>query len=78
VVLERDFPPTRFPAMRGGCEHEQWFKTYARDSMLPHLYLFQAYRLSQAEIDRATALRDALFGSRNVVNDDIVARALES
>jgi len=78
VVLDRDFPPTRFWATRGGCEHEQWFKAYARDSMLPHLYLFQAYPLSQVEIERATALRDALFGSRNAVNDDIVARALES
>lgn len=78
VVMDRDFPPTRFLAMRGGCEHEQWFKTFARDSMLPHRYLFQAYALSQAEIERATALRDALFGPRNAVNDDIVARALES
>lgn len=78
VVLDRDYPPTRFLAWRGGCEHEQWFKTYARDSMLPHLYLFQAYPLSQVEIERATALRDALFGPRNAVNDDIVARALES
>ena len=78
VTLDRDFPPTRFFAVRGGCEHEQWFKTYARDSMLPHLYLFQAYPLSQLEIERATALRDALFGPRNAVNDDTVARALES
>ena len=78
VTLDRDFPPTRFFAVRGGCEHEQWFKTYARDSMLPHLYLFQAYRLSQLEIERATALRDALFGPRNAVNDDTVARVLES
>jgi hypothetical protein len=62
----------------GGCEHEQWFKTYARDSMLPHLYLYQAYPHSQAEIERATRLRDALFGPRNAVNDDIVAKAVES
>jgi hypothetical protein len=78
VAFARDFPPTRCLAWHGGCEHEQWFKTYARDSMLPHLYLYQAYRYSQAEIERATALRDALFGPRNPVNDDILAKAVES
>lgn len=74
----RAFPPTRCLAWHGGCEHEQWFKTYARDSMLPHLYLYQAYAHSQAEIERATRLRDALFGPRNPVNDDVIARAVES
>lgn len=78
VIHARDFPPTRSFSWHGGCEHEQWFKTYARDSMLPHLYLFQAYPHSQAEIDRATRLRDALFGPRSAVNDDIVAKAVES
>ncbi len=78
VQHARDFPPTRCLAWHGGCEHEQWFKTYARDSMLPHLYLYQAYAHSQAEIERATRLRDALFGQRNPVNDDIIARAVES
>lgn len=78
VKHARDFPPTRSFSWHGGCEHEQWFKTYARDSMLPHLYLFQAYPHSQAEIERATRLRDALFGPRNAVNDDIVAKAVES
>jgi hypothetical protein len=46
--------------------------------MLPHLYLYQAYAHSQAEIDRATSLRDALFGPRNPVNDDIIAKAVAS
>jgi len=78
VQHARDFPPTRSLAWLGGCEHEQWFKTYARDSMLPHLYLYQAYAHSQAEIERATRLRDALFGPRNPVNDDIIARAVAS
>lgn len=78
VTHARDFPPTRGFSWHGGCEHEQWFKTYARDSMLPHLYLFQAYPHTQAEIERATRLRDALFGPRNAVNDDIVAKAVES
>lgn len=78
VLHAREFPPTRCLAWHGGCEHEQWFKTYARDSMLPHLYLYQAYAHSQAEIERATRLRDALFGPRNPVNDDIIARAVES
>ena len=78
VSHAREFPPTRCLAWHGGCEHEQWFKTYARDSMLPHLYLYQAYAHSQAEIERATLLRDALFGPRNPVNDAIIAKALES
>jgi len=78
VSHARDFPPTRCLAWHGGCEHEQWFKTYARDSMLPHLYLYQAYPHSQAEIERATLLRDALFGPRNPVNDAIIAKAVES
>ena len=78
VKHDRDFPPTRWWSMHGGCEYEQWFKSYARDSMLPHLYIFQAYTHSHDEIERATGLRDALFGPRNAVNDDIIARALES
>lgn len=78
VQLAREFPPTRCLSWHGGCEHEQWFKTYARDSMLPHLYLYQAYAHSQAEIERATSLRDALFGPRNPVNDDIIAKAVAS
>lgn len=78
VSHARDFPPTRSLSWHGGCEHEQWFKTYARDSMLPHLYLYQAYAHSQAEIERATLLRDALFGPRNPVNDDIIAKGVAS
>ena len=46
--------------------------------MVPHLYVFQAYRWTQGEIERATRLRDALFGPRNAVNDEALARALES
>ena len=74
----RLFPPRYAGAMHGGCEFEQAFKAYARDSMLPHLYLFQAYTHTQGQIERATTLRDALFGPRNAVNDDLLARALES
>ena len=78
VTMARDFPPRRWLAMHGGCEHEQAFKAFARDSMVPHLYVFQAYRWTQGEIERATRLRDALFGPRNAVNDEALARALES
>lgn len=78
VTMARNFPPRRWLACHGGCEHEQAFKAYARDSMLPHLYVFQAYRWTQGEIERATRVRDALFGLRNSVNDEALARALES
>jgi hypothetical protein len=78
ALHDRDFPATRFFARHGGCKYEQRFKAYARDSMLPHLYRYQAYRHSHGEIERATRLRDALFGRRNPVNDDAVARILES
>lgn len=77
VAHERDFPPRRWADMYGGCEHELAFKTYARDSMLPHLYLFQAYDASHGEVERGTALRNALFGTRGPANDDQVARAVE-
>jgi hypothetical protein len=77
VALPRAFPPTRFLAFRGvKCELK--FKSYARDSMLPHLYRFDACNLSMDEINRATALRDALFGERNDSNDDQIMRAIES
>ncbi|MGS5086292.1 hypothetical protein ACVC7V_07255 [Hydrogenophaga sp. A37] len=74
----RDFPPTRWLSWAGGCQFEQWFKTYARDSMLPHLYLYQAYPHKHAEVERATQLRDALFGPRNLVNDTLIAKAVQS
>ena len=77
VAEPRAFPPTRFLAFRGvKCELK--FKSYARDSMLPHLYHFDACNLTIDEIDRATALRDALFGERNNSNDDQIMRAIES
>jgi hypothetical protein len=76
VAEPRDFPPTRFLAFRGvKCELK--FKSYARDSMLPHLYRFEACNLTIDEIDRDTTLRDALFGQRNDGNDDQIMRAIE-
>lgn len=76
VTAPRAFPPTRFVAFRGvKCELK--FKSYARDSMLPHLYRFDACKLTIDEINRATALRDALFGPRTNVNDDQIMRATE-
>ena len=54
------------------------FKSYARDSMLPHLYRFEARNATIDEIDLATGLRDALFGERNDKNDDLIMRAIES
>jgi hypothetical protein len=77
VAEPRTFPPTRFLAFRGvKCELK--FKSYARDSMLPHLYHFDACKLTIDEINQATVLRDALFGSRNDCNDDLIMRAIES
>jgi hypothetical protein len=77
VAEPRAFPPTRFLAFRGvKCELK--FKSYARDSMLPHLYRFDACNTTMDEIDRATALRNALFGERNDCNDDQIMRAIES
>jgi hypothetical protein len=76
VAEPRAFPPTRFLALRGvKCELK--FKSYARDSMLPHLYRFEACKLTIDQIDRATALRNALFGQRNDSNDDQIMRAIE-
>jgi hypothetical protein len=77
VAEPRAFPPTRFLAFRGvKCELK--FKSYARDSMLPHLYRFDACKRTIDEINQATVLRDALFGTRNVCNDDLIMRAIES
>jgi hypothetical protein len=45
--------------------------------MLPHLYRFDACHLTISQIDRATALRDALFGPRTERNDDQIMRAIE-
>jgi hypothetical protein len=77
VVEPRAFPPTRFLAFRGvKCELK--FKSYARDSMLPHLYRFDACNRTIDQINEATVLRDALFGTRNNCNDDLIMRAIES
>lgn len=73
----RSFPPTRFGVFRGvKCELK--FKSYARDSMLPHLYRFDKCKTPVDQIILATSLRDALFGERNDRNDDLIMRAIES
>ncbi|GMO27179.1 hypothetical protein TM233_37750 [Bradyrhizobium sp. TM233] len=77
IKAPRDFPPTRFVLFRGvKCELK--FKSYARDSMLPHMYRFDACNATIEEIDLATGLRDALFGERNDRNDDFIMRAIET
>lgn len=80
-------PPTPL-AYFGGCRNEQWFKSYARDSMVPHLFRYEAYNVTYADIERATRLRDAVGhvlyaadktpGKRDHVADDQIVRALES
>lgn len=77
VEEPRSFPPTRFAIFRG-VKCEMKFKSYARDSMLPHVYRFEASHATLDQIDLATALRDALFGERNDKNDDLIMRAIES
>jgi len=78
VTRARRFPPTRLFAF-GGCKHEQWFKAYARDSMVPHLFRYEAYSHSNQDITRATRLRDALASpSPDLVQDDRIMRAAES
>ncbi len=77
VGEERRFPPTRFLVYRG-VKCELRFKAYARDSMLPHLFRFDACGLSLDEKRRAAALRDALFGERTDAKDDRIMRAIES
>lgn len=77
VTRRRSFPPTRLLALRG-CKHEQWFKAFARDSMVPHVYRFEAYRHTNQDIERATRLRDALRGERSLVKDDVIMRCVES
>jgi hypothetical protein len=76
VTHARRFPPTRLLALRG-VKCERGFKAYARDSMVPHLFRADFIGLSLDEKLRGTELRDALFGVRCPVNDDIVMRALE-
>ncbi|RYY91489.1 MAG: hypothetical protein EOO24_31230 [Comamonadaceae bacterium] len=77
VLRARVFPPTRLHIFCG-CKCEQAFKSYARDSMVPHLHRYEAYCLSNEDIARATRLRIALQGRRSAVKDDQIARALES
>lgn len=77
IVHKRRFPPTRFLLFRG-VKCELTFKTYARDSMLPHLFRFDASELSLDEKIRATALRDALSGPRTNAKDDLIMRVIES
>lgn len=76
VLAARRFPPTRLLAYRG-VKCEQHFKTYARDSMLPQLFRYDACGLTgQQKIDDRR-LRDALFGARHDANDEVLMRALE-
>ena len=77
VTRVRKYPPTKFWVFRG-CKYEQWFKAYARDSLLPHIYRFEAYPYSAQDVERATRLRESLFGLRTAVKDDQMMRALES
>ena len=86
VTLARSFPPTAFGIL-GGCANEQWFKTYARESMIPHLFRFEAYSDSYNDIARAARFCDALrairaagaLGERpSPLALDQIVRALES
>ncbi|HQR20010.1 MAG TPA: hypothetical protein PLE54_00130 [Burkholderiaceae bacterium] len=77
VLHGRGFPPTHMWAF-GGCKYEQWFKTYARDGMLPHLYRFEAYTRTAQDVRRSSRLREAITGVRTPVKDDQLLRALES
>ena len=71
------FAPTRLVVFRGvKCELK--FKAYARASMLPHVYRFDALDFSIDQKNRATRLRDALCGDRNDANDDCIMRTIES
>ena len=63
MTLARSFPPTSFGIL-GGCENEQWFKTFARESMIPHLFRFEAYSDSHNDITRAARFCDALRAVR--------------
>lgn len=77
VAHPRAFPSSRLVVFRGvKCELK--FKSYARDSMLPHLFRFDACNTTIDEANRATNVRDALFGERNDGNDDRIMRAIES
>jgi hypothetical protein len=77
VSSARQFPQTKLLVFKG-CKHEQAFKAYARISMVPHLYRFEAYNLSLQDIERATRLRDALCLPRSALKSEIILRAIES
>jgi hypothetical protein len=77
VLQARCFPKVSLLIFQG-CKHEQAFKAYARASMLPHLYRFEAYTLSMQDIERATRLRDALCMPRSALKVDQILRAIES
>ncbi len=73
--------PARGVSRRRGCSRSaaastsRWFKAYARDSMVPHLFRYEAYNHSNQDITRATRLRDALAApSPDVVQDDRIMR----
>lgn len=77
VTHPMSFAPTRLLIFRGvKCELK--FKAFARASMLPHVYRFDALDLSCEQKARATLLRDALCGERSDANDDCIMRAIES
>jgi hypothetical protein len=73
--------PRAFPTVRRfvlhGCHHEQWFKAYVRDSMLPHVFRFEAYDHSLQNILAARRLRNARVGQRTAIKDDVMLRSLE-
>lgn len=77
IDVARDFPPTAFGIL-AGCSHEQWFKAYVRDSMLPHLVRYEAHTLRSEAIARASRFRDAIHGERDPVTNDQLMRVLES
>ena len=77
VAQRRPFAPTRLVVCRGvRCELK--FKAYARESMLPHVYRFDAVDRTLEQKARATALRDALCGERTDAADDRIMRAIET
>jgi hypothetical protein len=84
VEYPRAFPPTRL-GIFGGCRNEQWFKSFARDSMVPHCYRYSAYDHTRDIIERAAdflALRSAPAAAapqeeEDAAGNDRILRALE-
>lgn len=77
IARAQRFPPTRV-WMYAGCHNELAFKSYARDSMVPHLHRYEAYRLTWQDVNRATRLRNALFATPSPVHDEALLRALDA